>query len=166
MPPVHRTFQPSPGRAFELDDDPTRIDRDVVWAALSTNVYWARWRKRADVEAQFDSAWRLVGAYEGSTLVAFARAFSDGVALAYLADVYVDEAVRELGLGVELVGFMVDEGPGAGFRWMLHTRDAHGLYERFGFAPPDDRFMERAEAARVEAAPSRPPATVEGSDRQ
>lgn len=148
---MQRTFHASgthsTTRSFELDDHHDRIDRDVVWRALSTNVYWARWRQRADVEAQFDSAWRLVGAYEDGALVGFARAFSDGVALAYLADVYVDDAVRGVGLGVELVRFMIDEGPGARFRWMLHTRDAHGLYERFGFAPADDRYLERTETA-------------------
>jgi hypothetical protein len=38
---------------------------------------------------------------------------------------------------------MIDHGPGAGFRWLLHTADAHGLYARFGFAPPDATFLER-----------------------
>jgi hypothetical protein len=38
---------------------------------------------------------------------------------------------------------MVEMGPGANFRWMLHTADAHGLYERFGFAAPNDRYLER-----------------------
>ena len=66
----------------EYDDDPARVDRDAVWAFLSTEAYWARWRDRAAVEAQLDSAWRLVGAYERGSgrLVGFARAFSDGVA--------------------------------------------------------------------------------------
>ncbi|WP_258718633.1 hypothetical protein [Saccharopolyspora gloriosae] len=38
---------------------------------------------------------------------------------------------------------MIEEDSGRGFRWMLHTADAHGLYERFGFAPPDSDFVER-----------------------
>jgi GNAT superfamily N-acetyltransferase len=75
--------------------------------------------------------------------VGFARAVSDGVALAYLADVYVEPTVRGRGLGVALVRFMVDGGPGAAFRWSLHTRDAHDLYARFGFAPPDGTYLER-----------------------
>ena len=41
----------------------------------------------------------------------------------------------------------VDEGPQSGLRWMLHTKDAHGLYEKFGFGPPDaERTMERPPA--------------------
>nr|WP_307874870.1 GNAT family N-acetyltransferase [Frankia nepalensis] len=128
-----------------LDDDRDRVDRDAVWAFLSTEAYWGRWRRRADWEAQVDGAWRVVGAYEASTgrLVGFARAVSDGVAFAYLADVFVAEEARGHGLGAALVATMIDEGPGVCFRWMLHTDDAHGLYRRFGFAPPDGTCLER-----------------------
>ena len=130
---------------YELDDSPGRVDRDAVWAFLSTEAYWGRWRSRADVEAQLDSAWRVVGAYERATgaLVGFARAVSDGVAFAYLADVYVLPEARGSGLGDALVRAMVEEGPGRRFRWMLHTGDAHGLYARLGFAAPDSTVMER-----------------------
>ena len=130
---------------YELDDDAARVDRDAVWAFLSTEAYWGRWRTRADVEAQLDSAWRVVGAYEAGTgaLVGFARAVSDGVALAYLADVFVLPAARGRGLGEALVRTMVEEGRGGAFRWLLHTADAHGLYARFGFAAPDTTLLER-----------------------
>jgi GNAT superfamily N-acetyltransferase len=129
---------------WELDDDPARVDRDAVWAFLSTEAYWGRSRSRADLEAQCDGAWRLVGAYgaTGAT-VGFARAVSDGVAFAYLADVYVLAGARGGGLGTALVRFMVDDGPGRGFRWTLFTADAHGLYARFGFVAPDATAMVR-----------------------
>jgi len=63
--------------------------------------------------------------------------------LAYLADVYVLEPHRGHGLGVELVRFAVEEGPHASMRWLLQTDDAHRLYERFGFEPAAERWMER-----------------------
>jgi GNAT superfamily N-acetyltransferase len=63
----------------------------------------------------------------------------------YLADVYVLEECRGRGLGVELVREIVDNGPNADRRWVLHTRDAHALYERFGFGP-SERLMERGPA--------------------
>lgn len=134
----------TPGH-YELDDDPARVDRDVVWTFLSTQAYWGRWRTREDVEAQLDSAWRVVGAYDGETgaQLGFARAISDGVALAYLADVFVVAGARGRGLGEALVRTMVEEGPGRRFRWLLHTGDAHGLYARLGFAAPDTTLMER-----------------------
>ncbi|MCR2809046.1 MULTISPECIES: GNAT family N-acetyltransferase [unclassified Microbacterium] len=130
---------------YELDDDPVRISRDAVWAWLSAQAYWGRWRTRADVDAQIENAWRVVGAYRAGTdeLVGFARAASDGVGFAYLADVYVLDAHRGHGLGKRLVRTMIDEGPGAEFRWSLFTADAHGLYEQFGFAAPDATAMVR-----------------------
>jgi len=68
---------------------------------------------------------------------------SDGVGLAYLADVFVVDDARGHGVGTALVQAMIDDGPGADFRWMLHTADAHGLYRRFGFAEPDTTYLER-----------------------
>lgn len=135
--------------AYELDDDPTRIQPDAVWEWLSTEAYWGRWRSRADVETQIANAWRVVGVYRTDTgeQVGFARAVSDGVGFAYLADVYVQAEHRGHGLGKRLVRLMIDDGPGADMRWTLFTGDAHGLYRQFGFTEPDDTAMVRA--ARV-----------------
>jgi RimJ/RimL family protein N-acetyltransferase len=80
-----------------------------------------------------------------------ARAISDG-ANAYLADVYVLAGHRGTGLGKALVQMMIEDGPGAGYRWMLHTSDAHGLYRSFGFARPSDRVLERPSAHEPRAA--------------
>ncbi|GAA4204933.1 GNAT family N-acetyltransferase [Actinocatenispora rupis] len=130
---------------YEFDDAVGRVDRDALWAFLSTEAYWGRTRTRAVVDGQVDGSWRVVGAYETASgrMVGFARALSDGVSLAYLADVYVLAECRGRGLGVGLVDAMIERGPGAHLRWMLHTDDAHGLYRRFGFAEPDSRYLER-----------------------
>jgi GNAT superfamily N-acetyltransferase len=128
---------------YVLDDDRQRIDLDAIWSFLSTGAYWARWRSRADVARQLQTAWRVVGAYHGDATVGFARAVSDGVAFAYLADVFVLPGHRGRGLGRRLIATMIDEGPGREFRWLLHTSDAHALYAEFGFAPPDATLLER-----------------------
>ncbi|HZD18899.1 MAG TPA: GNAT family N-acetyltransferase [Actinomycetota bacterium] len=130
---------------YELDDDPERVDPGAVWAFLSTEAYWGRERTRADLDRQLQAASRLVGLYRGREQVGFARIVTDG-RVAYLADVYVLDGHRGRGFGAELVRFAVDEGPHAGLRWMLHTRDAHDLYARFGFGPPDERYLERPPA--------------------
>ena len=138
---------------YEIDDDPARVDPDAAWRFLSTEAYWGRWRPRRVVDAQIASAWRVVGAYAAATgdMVGFARAFSDGAATAYLADVYVVREHRGHGLGAAVLRLMIDDGPGTELRWMLHTADAHGLYQRFGFASPDPTYLERP------GAPSRAP---------
>ena len=129
---------------YDVDDDPKRVDLDAVWTFLSQHAYWGRWRRREDVEQQVAGAWRVVGCYTDSgEMVGFARALSDGVALAYLADLYVAPDHRGHGLGKALVRVMVEDGPGAHFRWLLHTADAHALYEQFGFGPPDQTYLER-----------------------
>ena len=128
--------------SYELDDDAARIDEDAAWRFLSTEAYWGRTRTRELFERQVREAARVMGLYRGERQVGFERAFTDGMVV-YLADVYVLEEHRRRGLGVELVRAMVDEGPLRDLRWLLHTRDAHGLYEQFGFGPPGERVMER-----------------------
>jgi GNAT superfamily N-acetyltransferase len=128
---------------YELDDDPGRVDVGAVSDFLTTEAYWGQQRSAEFIARQIAAAWRVVGAYDqAGAQVGFARAFSDESS-AYLADVYVLAGHRGSGLGTAIVRMMIDDGPGASFRWMLHTRDAHDLYRRFGFAPPDDRYMER-----------------------
>lgn len=130
---------------YEIDDTKTRIDLDALYEFLSTEAYWSRWRTKHDVAHQLDSAWRVVGCYHPTAgMVGYARAVSDGLVLAYLADVYVRCEHRGNRIGEALVTEMIDNGPGKDFRWMLHTSDAHGLYRKFGFAAPDPTYMERA----------------------
>src|SRR5438477_4942378 len=131
------------GDGIELDDDPDRIDVDAVHDFLSNHAYWAEGRPRETVERTVRDANRVVGLYADGRQVGFARAFTDGVAAVYLADVYVLPEFRGRGLGVELVREMVEASPWTDRKWRLHTRDAHELYRRFGFAAPSERVMER-----------------------
>jgi len=128
---------------FELDDDPERVDLDAVHDFLANHSYWARGRARAVQDRLVREASRLVGLYESGKQVGFCRAFTDGVAVVYLADVYVLPELRGRGLGVELVREMVENGPYASLKWLLHTEDAHELYRKFGFAEPSPKVMER-----------------------
>lgn len=131
------------GDGFELDDDRARVDVDAVHRFLSEEAYWARGRPRETVERLVREASRVVGIYRDGRQVGFARAFTDGVSIAYLADVYVLPEFRGRGLGVELVREIVEGSPFADRKWLLHTADAHALYARFGFAPPSERVLER-----------------------
>jgi GNAT superfamily N-acetyltransferase len=128
---------------FELDDDPERVDVEAVHRYFVEESYWAAHRSREMVERIVRGSARVVRLYRGERQVGFARVVSDNEVVAYLADVYVEADVRGAGLGVELVREAVDLGPHRRLRWLLHTMDAQGLYERFGFGPPSDRVMER-----------------------
>ena len=129
---------------YELDDAVDRVDRDAVHRFISEESYWAKGRTRDVMEGLIDRAARNVGLYapDGSQ-VGYSRTVDAPDAwLVYLADVYVLDGHRGRGHGVELVRFTVDEGPFAGRRWVLHTADAHALYEKFGFEP-GVRLLER-----------------------
>ena len=129
---------------YELDDDRARIDSAAVHAYIGGESYWAKGRDRGTMDGLIERAARVVGLYApDESQVGFSRTVdAPDAGLVYLADVYVLDGHRGRGLGVELVRWTVEEGPFAGRRWILHTADAHELYERFGFGP-GERLLER-----------------------
>ena len=128
---------------FDLDDDPARVDIDAVHAFLANESYWAAGRARDTVERLVRGAQRVVGLYHDGRQIGFCRCFTDGLAVAYLADVYVLPEFRGRGLGEELVREMVERGPYANVKWILHTEDAHALYRKLGFRAPNYKVLER-----------------------
>jgi GNAT superfamily N-acetyltransferase len=154
---------------FELDDDPGRIDLDAVHAFISQSSYWGRGRSRELQERAIRGSARVVGLYLGARQVGFARAVCDGATVGYLADVYVLDAYRGRGLGLELVREVVERGPGSEVRWLLHTSDAQGLYEQLGFSegPSLYALMERGRRRLVDApagSPAAPRTAGKGMD--
>jgi GNAT superfamily N-acetyltransferase len=131
------------GDGYVLDDDRGRVDVAAVHRFLSQEAYWARGRPREVQERLVDEASRVVGLYRDDEQIGFCRAASDGVSFAYLADVYVLPEHRGRGLGGELVREMVERGPLARLKWILHTEDAHELYAKLGFGAPGYKLMER-----------------------
>ena len=128
---------------YELDDDFGRVDLAAVDRFLSEESSWEQGRRRETVER-----WSArPGASSGSTATgarsASPRAVTDGLSFVYLADVYVRPECRGRRLGVELVRELVERGTYAGLKWMLHTADAHRLYERLGFGRPGEKVTER-----------------------
>jgi GNAT superfamily N-acetyltransferase len=128
---------------FELDDDRARVDVAAVHRYLAEESYWARGRPYDDVDQLVHEAARVVGLYHDGRQIGFCRAARCAPGLFYLADVYVLEEFRGRGLGNELVREMLDNGPLAGKRWLLHTEDAHELYRKFGFGEPSRKVLER-----------------------
>jgi GNAT superfamily N-acetyltransferase len=131
------------GEGIQLDDDRNRIDVAEVHRFLSEEAYWAIGRSRDTVGRLIREASRVVGLYDGDRQIGFCRAFTDGLALAYLADVYVLPEYRGRGLGEELVREMVENGPFQHVKWILHTEDMHPLYRKFGFSEPNYKVLER-----------------------
>jgi GNAT superfamily N-acetyltransferase len=128
---------------YELSPDPTRIQIERVHRALAAS-YWSPGIRREVVERAIAGS-IVMGVYERTTgvQVAFARVVSDCATFAWLCDVYVDEPHRGAGLGKRMVEALLgDRRLQTLRRWCLATRDAHGLYARYGFEPvPAERWM-------------------------
>ncbi len=128
---------------YLLSDDRDRIDVELVHRWISTDSYWAAGRTLAQMRGAIEGS-VPVGVYRDGRQVAFARAVTDGVTFAYVADVYVDRSCRGLGLGSWLVRGLRDMLAARGVqRFLLVTKDAHRVYERLGFAEvKPGRWME------------------------
>jgi GNAT superfamily N-acetyltransferase len=131
--------------AFCISDDVARLQINVIHRFLSEESYWARGIPRELVERSLHYS-MCFGIYAGSgEQVGFARLVTDRTTFAYLADVFVLPALRGQGLSKALMRFIVEHPELQGLRrWVLGTRDAHGLYAQFGFKPLDrpEIFMQ------------------------
>jgi aspartate racemase len=128
---------------YVISTDRSRLDRNAIWRFLQA-AYWSPGIARATVERNIENA-LVFGLYAPDGAQAgFARLVTDTGSFAWLADVFVLPAHRGRGLGVWLVDTAVSHPAVARLRILLGTRDAHGLYERFGFRLVDPpRVMER-----------------------
>ena len=116
---------------------------DIV--RLLRTTYWAGERPAEVIETAVRNSHCYGICLPGDhRLVAFARVVSDGATMYYLADMVVDEAWRGRGLGTALVSHIVTCPAYAPLRGFLFTRDAHGLYRKFGFEPASERVMVKA----------------------
>ncbi|MBO6935438.1 MAG: GNAT family N-acetyltransferase [Deltaproteobacteria bacterium] len=130
---------------YTIDTDPTRLDLDRVLRWIRDESYWGQSLTEERLLRSLHAAF-LVGVYDAKgTQVAIARVVTDEVTLAWLGDVFVDEAHRHRGLGRAMVRFVVEHPRFADVRkWLLGTADAHELYRSLGFEDaPAGRYMIR-----------------------
>jgi GNAT superfamily N-acetyltransferase len=133
-------------RRFVISTDRARLDHEAIHAFLQTS-YWAPEISREIVDRAIENS-LCFGVYEENRLVGFARVVSDLATFAYLADVFVIPSHRGRGLSKWLVEIIRAHPDLQNLRrWNLATRDAHSLYERFGFRRPEhpERLMEIVE---------------------
>jgi GNAT superfamily N-acetyltransferase len=127
----------SAGRRHEISDDPARLDVARIHHWLSTDAYWALGRTREQQDRAIAGSLNF-GAYDltSGEQVAYARVITDRASFAWVCDVYVDRAARGHGLGTRLVTAVRDELAPLGVRrFLLATKDAHGVYAKLGFTP-------------------------------
>ena len=129
---------------YTISTDPARLDVDAI-ADMLTRAYWAQGRTR-EMVARYVQHSLVFGIYYDSQQIGLARIVSDYTTFAWLCDVFIHEDHRGNGLGKWLMQTVHSHPDLQGLRrWMLATRDAHGLYEQFGWTPLDnpERWMNK-----------------------
>jgi GNAT superfamily N-acetyltransferase len=129
---------------YLITTDPARLDVAAIHAYLTTS-YWAKGIPIETVRRSIQHSVNF-GILDGAELVGFARVITDRTTFGYLGDVFVLEAHRGRGLSKWLMQCIGEHPELQGFRrWVLLTRDAHGLYRQFGWETPahPERYMER-----------------------
>lgn len=130
---------------YTISTDRARLDTDAIHKFLAEESYWARERTREQTETAIKNSLPF-GVYQGENLIGFARVVTDYATFAYLGDVFILEDFRGRGLSKWLMETILAHPDLQGFRrWVLATRDAHALYEKFEFGALKfpERWMEK-----------------------
>ena len=128
---------------YRFSADIEEMNRPLILTWLAERSYWAQGRSRDIHDRAMDASLNF-GMFDEATneQVAYARVITDGATFGWLADVYVEDAVRGKGVGIALMdGIMAILTPMNLKRIGLVTADAHSLYEKYGFEPLEQPEM-------------------------
>lgn len=130
---------------FVVSSDRARLQIEVIHKYLAEESYWAKERTLEQTERAIKNSLSF-GVYRGENQIGFARVVSDFATFAYLGDVFILPEFQGAGLGKFLMRAIIEHPDLQNLRrWILATRDAHALYEKFGFQnlKHPERWMER-----------------------
>jgi GNAT superfamily N-acetyltransferase len=120
---------------FVITTDRARMDVKAIHSFLSEKSYWSKGISIEKVQRAIDNSLNF-GVFCGDMQIGFARIITDYSLLAYLADVFIIEEYRGRGLSKWLMQTITAHPDLQGLKkWVLVTKDAHGLYEKFGWKP-------------------------------
>lgn len=118
---------------FIISTDKSKLDINIIHSYLSKESYWNKNIPLETVKKGIEGS-VCFGIYNGSNQIGFARVITDGASFGYLADVFILESFRGKGLSKWLMQCILEYPGFKNFRrWLLATKDAHGLYSQFGF---------------------------------
>ena len=127
---------------YKIRTNKELLQIDLILDYLVNQSYWAKNRTAEQMQTVIENS-LCFGLYRESRQIGFARVVTDFATFAYLGDVYVLPEFQGEGLGKWLIEVVVNHPDLQGFRrWILATRDAHMLYEKYGFKIiPDSKSM-------------------------
>jgi GNAT superfamily N-acetyltransferase len=124
---------------YWITDDAHKANLDVIHRLLATS-YWAATRSRETIQKTIENSF-CFSLYHHDEQIGFARVVTDFATIAWLGDVMLDPAYRGHGLGKWLVETIVSDERLKNLAFILSTRDAHTLYEKYGFRKEPDKLM-------------------------
>ena len=124
-----------------ISDDKSKFPVEQAIELLHT-TYWAETRDPEVIIKSIENS-IVFGVYDEDSLIGMARVVTDFATTFYLADVVIDEKYRGNGIGKKLISTIVSDKRFSSLLGILVTRDAHGLYEHFGFKRDTERAMTR-----------------------
>jgi GNAT superfamily N-acetyltransferase len=130
---------------YTISTDRQRLNAPFIYNFLTNSAYWAQGRSFEVVQRSLDNSLNF-GLYKETEQIGFARVVTDYGTFALIADVFIIEEHRGQALGKWLIETITTHPQLQGLRrWLLATKDAHGLYQQFGFAElkMPERWMER-----------------------
>jgi len=126
---------------YNFNDDKSLISIDKVCELLG-NSYWANNRKREITVKAIENS-ICIGIYLKERMIGFARIVTDHATMYWLCDVIIEEKYRNNGLGKKLIEAITQMKELDGMFGILATRDAHGLYEKYGFYKAGEKYMRK-----------------------
>jgi GNAT superfamily N-acetyltransferase len=126
---------------YTISTDKSLLQKETIQGFLFRS-YWANTRSREMLERSIENS-LCFGMYVGTRQVGFARVVTDFATMYWLCDVFIDEEYRGEGLGKKLVSYVTEFEAIRNLSATLATKDAHKLYEQYGYTKEPDRFMRR-----------------------
>jgi len=131
---------------YKISDDKALLDLAWITKMLQAS-YWASTRSETAIRRSIENS-LCYGVYERASgaQIGFARIVTDGATFAWLCDVVIDAGHRNRGLGKRLVEVILSDSRLNGVTFRLATKDAHSLYERYGFSREETMRRKKKEA--------------------
>lgn len=138
---------------FLLSTEKSMLSLDMIYEFLVNRSYWAKYRTREQIEKSINNS-LCFGVYDAGRQVGFARVVTDYSVMYWLCDVFVDEEYRGRDIGKLLVESVVNHPELKDLNGILATRDAQGLYEKYGFVIPSPHVVTYMGKRKVPLSPA------------
>ena len=127
---------------YLISDNKDLLQIDRVHSLLKS-TYWADNREKETTRKSIDNS-LCFGIYKDNIQVGFARCVTDYATTYFLCDVVIDNEHRGLGLGKALIKLITEHNDLKSLSGNLKTKDAHGLYEQYGFSRDKEAYMHKS----------------------